>query len=96
MAVNLKQIQTQKQRLAPKQIIQAKLLQLNTLNLEQAIIKELEENPLLEQVDLDDLPMEEVPDESDKEIDVSSEDMFSDETTYFFQQENCLLNYLFH
>ena len=87
MAVNLKQIQTQKQRLAPKQIIQAKLLQLNTLNLEQAIIKELEENPLLEQVDLDDLSMEAVPDESDKEIDVSSEDMFSDETTYFFQQE---------
>ena len=32
----------QKQKLAPRQVLQARLLQLNTLNLEQAILKELE------------------------------------------------------
>ena len=47
MATTLKQIQTQKQKLAPRQVLQARLLQLNTVNLEQAIIKELEQNPLL-------------------------------------------------
>ena len=54
MATTLKQIQTQKQKLAPRQVLQARLLQLNTVNLEQAIIKELEQNPLLEQVDSED------------------------------------------
>ena len=47
----LKQTQTQKQKLAPRQVLQAKLLQLNTVNLEQAILKELEQNPVLEQVE---------------------------------------------
>ena len=47
----LKQIQTQKQTLAPRQVLQAKLLQLNTVNLEQAILKELEQNPVLEQLE---------------------------------------------
>ena len=50
----LKQIQTQKQKLAPKQVLQARMLQLNTVNLEQAILKELEENPILEQVEPED------------------------------------------
>ena len=94
MSVKLKQIQVQKQKLAPKQIIQAKILQLNTLNLEQAITKELENNPMLEHLEVEDLQSQEQIDESveekevsAEEIDVSSEDMFSDETTYFFQQE---------
>ena len=50
MATSLKQLQTQKQKLAPKQVLQAKLLQLSTINLEQAVLKELEQNPLLEQI----------------------------------------------
>lgn len=87
MPAKLKQIQVQKQKLAPKQIIQAKILQLNTLNLEQTITKELEKNPMLEQADVEDLQAQDQIEESIKEIDVSSEDMFSDETTYFFQQE---------
>ena len=44
----------QKQKLAPRQVLQARLLQLNTLNLEQAILKELELNPILEQVEPED------------------------------------------
>ena len=51
MATSLRQIQTQKQKLAPRQVLQARLLQLNTVNLEQTILEELEENPLLEQVE---------------------------------------------
>ena len=54
MATTLKQIQAQKQKLAPRQVLQARLLQLNTMNLEQAIIEELEKNPLLEQVEPED------------------------------------------
>lgn len=87
MATTLKQIQTQKQKLAPRQLLQTRLLQLNTVNLEQTILKELEQNPVLEQVEPD------VPEEAEKEetsvddIDISQEDMYSDETTYYFQQE---------
>ena len=39
----LSQTLTQKQKLAPRQVLQARLLQLNTINLEQAILKELEQ-----------------------------------------------------
>ena len=87
MATTLKQIQTQRQKLAPRQLLQIRLLQLNTVNLEQTILKELEQNPVLEQVEPD------VPEEAEKEetsvddIDISQEDMYSDETTYYFQQE---------
>ena len=49
----------QKQKLAPRQVLQARLLQLNTINLEQTILKELELNPILEQVE-----PEEILDES--------------------------------
>ena len=48
MATTLKQIQAQKQKLAPKQVLNAMLLQLNIVNLEQTILKELEQNPTLE------------------------------------------------
>ena len=56
MALSLKQIQAQKQKLAPRQVLQAKLLQLNTVNLEQEIIFELENNPVLEQVEVEEKP----------------------------------------
>ena len=90
MATTLKQIQTQKQKLAPRQLLQAKLLQLNTVNLEQAIISELEQNPVLEQIEPEaneELTNDEETLVKDKEIDVSQEDMYSDESTYYFQQE---------
>jgi len=89
MATTLKQIQAQKQKLAPRQVLQARLLQLNTMNLEQAIIEELEKNPLLEQVDPEDFQdNEDTADETSMEdIDVSVEDMYSDESTYYLSEQ---------
>ena len=88
MATALKQVQTQKQKLAPKQILQARLLQLNTVNLEQAIIEELEQNPLLEQIENEngqnDVQNDETPID---DLDVSMEDMYSDESTYYFSEQ---------
>ena len=48
----LSQTQEQKQKLAPQQIVFTTLLQLNVEDLEKKIIKELEENPVLELVDI--------------------------------------------
>ena len=87
MATSLKQIQIQKQKLAPRQVLQARLLQLNTVNLEQAILEELEQNPLLEQIELDDQPEVEKNETPVDDMDVSLEDMYSDESTYYFQEE---------
>ena len=64
MATSLRQLQTQKQKLAPRQVLQARLLQLNTVNLEQAILSELEQNPLLEQVEPEESQEEEVKEET--------------------------------
>ena len=77
MATKLKQIQSLKQKLAPRQVLQARLLQLNTVNLEQAIIEELEQNPLLEQVEAEEVQSDQNSDETPiDDIDVSMEDMF--------------------
>ena len=78
MATTLKQIQAQKQKLAPKQVLNARFLQLNIVNLEQTILKELEQNPTLEQVDSD---QEQITDSEEinpiEDMDVSVEDMYS-------------------
>jgi len=88
MPTSLKQIQTQKQKLAPRQILQARLLQLNSINLEQAIIEELEQNPLLEQLEAQDDHVDEKKDETPiDDIDVSMEDMYSDESTYYLSEQ---------
>jgi len=67
----LQQKLSQKQILAPRQILLAKLLQLNIVNLEQKILNELETNPILEEIQRED----ETPissDESDRDtLDVS-------------------------
>ena len=47
--LELKQEQELQQKLSPQQIQYIKLLQLNTLDLDQRIKEELEENPLLEE-----------------------------------------------
>ena len=88
MATTLKQIQSQKQKLAPKQVLNARLLQLNVVNLEQTILKELEQNPTLEQLD----PVEEetVDLEKDnpiKDMDVPLEDMYSNESNYYLSEQ---------
>lgn len=88
MATKLKQIQSLKQKLAPRQVLQARLLQLNTVNLEQAIIEELEQNPLLEQVEAEIVQSDQNTDETPiDEIDVSMEDMYSDESTYYLSEQ---------
>ena len=88
MSATLKQIQSQKQKLAPRQILQARLLQLNTTNLEQAIINELEQNPLLEQTESEDTHIEHEKSETPiDDIDVSLEDMYSDESTYYLSEQ---------
>jgi RNA polymerase sigma-54 factor len=48
--INLTQKLSQQQRLSPQQIQYQKLLQLNTLALEQRIKTELEINPVLEEI----------------------------------------------
>ena len=89
MATNLKQLQTQKQKLAPKQVLHAKLLQLSTINLEQAVLQELEQNPLLEEIEQVESPeIEELGEElTDQEIDAPLEDMYSDESLYYLSEE---------
>ena len=88
MPTSLKQLQAQKQKLAPRQILQARLLQLSSINLEQAIVEELEQNPLLEQVEPEDQQIDEKKDDSPiDDIDVSMEDMYSDESTYYLSEQ---------
>ena len=77
----------QKQKLAPRQVLQARLLQLNTLNLEQAILKELELNPILEQVEPEDFEEQSMAEEILEEMDASIEDVYTDESSYYIDQE---------
>lgn len=68
----LQQKLAQKQVLAPRQIMLAKLLQLNIVNLEQKILNELETNPVLEEIGNDDTVS--LTDELDNtEMDISFE-----------------------
>ena len=67
--VRLSQKLTQKQTLSPQQILQAKLLQLNNLSLEEAILNELEVNPVLDQED-----PEKEKESVEEEYDLTSDD----------------------
>ena len=77
----------QKQKLAPGQVLQARLLQLNTLNLEQAILKELELNPILELVEPEDFEEQSMAEEILEEMDAPIEDVYTDESSYYIDQE---------
>ena len=77
----------QKQKLAPRQVLQARLLQLNTINLEQAILKELELNPILEQVEPEEFEEKSMAEEVLEEIDAPIEDVYTDESSYYLDQE---------
>ena len=59
----LQQRLEQKQTIQPQQILQATILQLNTVNLEERILEELESNPALDQVEGTTEPEEETTDE---------------------------------
>ncbi len=75
--MRLEQILAQKQILAPQQILQASLLQLNTINLEQKILDELESNPVLEQAEPKD-SKEEQTENGELDRDVDSPDDFDE------------------
>ena len=83
----LSQTLTQKQKLAPRQVLQARLLQLNTVNLEQTILKELEQNPILEQIEQEDYEDKSMTEEILEEVDAPVEDMYTDESSYYLDQE---------
>jgi len=67
---------SQKQVLSPQQILQARLLQLNTIKLEEKILNELEENPVLEQVESANGKEEETDEETDDSLDLSPDDEY--------------------
>ena len=77
----------QKQKLAPRQVLQARLLQLNTINLEQTILKELEQNPILEEVEPEDFEDKSMAEEILDEVDAPVEDVYTDESSYYLDQE---------
>ncbi|PQJ35942.1 RNA polymerase sigma-54 factor [Salinibacter sp. 10B] len=67
--LELKQEQELQQKLSPQQIQYIKLLQLNTLDLDQRIKEELEENPLLEE------GLDEEEQREEEELDATAEEM---------------------
>ena len=65
--LSLSQKMSQQQRLSPQQIQYQKLLQLNTLALEQRIKTELEINPILEEADEEEIDITQDSDDKEKE-----------------------------
>ena len=86
---SLKQIQEQKLKLSAKQVLHAKLLQLNAQVLEQRILKEIEDNPVLELSEEDslseDLKEGDVEDVNDSD-DISEIDEKQDETDFEWEE----------
>ncbi|MEE8341253.1 MAG: RNA polymerase factor sigma-54 [Candidatus Neomarinimicrobiota bacterium] len=71
--LRLQQRLAQKQILAPRQILMAKLLQLNIVNLEQKILNELETNPVLEEIQREDDISASAEDVDSETMDISFE-----------------------
>ncbi len=84
--LSLNQRLSQQQRLSPQQIQYQKLLQLNTLALEQRIKTELEMNPVLEEEM--DMTLEQDDKEKETETDSEIEDEFSDKDNEEFDIED--------
>ncbi len=68
MSMGLQARQLQTQKLAPRMIQSMEILQLPALALQERIEQEMNENPLLEQQEVDPL----APDESDDELPMAS------------------------
>lgn len=83
MMQRLQQRLSQKQILAPRQILLAKLLQLNIVNLEQKIINELETNPVLDEISRDDELLTQKEETDSDPLDVSFESDSPEPTTLF-------------
>ena len=94
----LSQKQELQQKLSPQQVLQATLLQLNAQVLEQRILEEMEKNPALELVELDDEPLQENTDmeesvdeineldEKEEETDFEWEELLGDPDEYEYRQ----------
>ena len=74
----LKQTQELKQTLKPQQVLQANILQLSSIDLEQRILKELEENPALELMELEDEP-EDTEENTEEDSDLEWDDILGDD-----------------
>lgn len=72
-AISQRQVQKMLQKLSPQQIQMIKLLELPTLQLEQRVKQEIEENPVLEE--------EESPEEEQEAKEVSVEEYFAEDDT---------------
>jgi RNA polymerase sigma-54 factor len=84
--LSLNQRLSQQQKLSPQQIQYQKLLQLNTLALEQRIKTELEMNPVLEEEM--EMTLDQDDKEKDSETETSAEDEFSDKDNEEFDLED--------
>lgn len=78
--INLSQVQTLQQRLSPQQVQYLKMLQLPMLALEQNIKAELEQNPLLEEIDdieftIDNEPALSTQQDDDYSVDTGESDL---------------------
>jgi RNA polymerase sigma-54 factor len=80
--LELKQEQELQQKLSPQQIQYIKLLQLNTLDLDQRIKEELEENPLLEE------GLDEEEQREEDELDATAEEMENELETEEEEEED--------
>ena len=76
MMLKFEQKLSQKQVLSPQQILQARLLQLSTIRLEEKILNELEENPVLEQVESTNDKEDVLDEEIDDSLDLSQDDEY--------------------
>lgn len=83
------------QKLSPQQIQLMKLLQVSTMDLEQRIKEELQDNPaleegdeMLEQDDQEDINQDDTPENDNEDIDINLEDYFDDDTPDYKTQVN--------
>ena len=86
---SLKQSQQQKLKLSVKQVLHANLLQLNAQLLEQRILKEISENPVLELSEEEPAPEESgdnVPEESAEQDNISELDEKEEETDFEWEE----------
>ena len=78
----LEQRLEQKHVLQPQQILQATILQFNTVNLEERILEELETNPALDQIEGTSEPEEETTDDEDEDLDWEQDNEYEPPNVY--------------
>ena len=84
----LRQNQEQKLKLSIKQVLHAKLLQLNAQSLEQRILKEISDNPVLELAEDEELEESEIQEDEDSlsQDEISEIDDKKDETDFEWEE----------